>query len=159
MVHEPLRSLGFDDGGIRWLMRTFSMVLLREWTDIALAATEKFDASFFKRSPQAWLVDNLKNAAAGRRTPPDWWHDQRRVENRARENLRQPTAPPACELPNLPDESRQAFEGLAGEMFSLFTKFGQPETTAKTNAEKFARECAQRGDVNLAEPLRRLFNS
>jgi hypothetical protein len=159
MVHEPLSSLGFDDGGIRWLVRTFSMPLLREWTDIALAAKERFSDSFFKRSPQAWLVDNLKNAAVGRRTPPDWWHEQRRAELRARASERRANVPTVCELPNLPDESRQTFEKIAGEMLSVFLKMGQPEIVAKANAEKIAQECAQRGDTTLAEPLLRLFKA
>lgn len=158
-VHEPLRSLGFDDGGIRWLVRSYSMPLLREWTDIALAAKERFTASFFKRSPQAWLVDNLKNAAVGRRTPPDWWHDLRRAENQVRTPTRRSAELPACGLPNVPDESRQAFERVAGDMFSVFLAMGQPEAAAKANAEKFAQECAQRGDANLAEPLQRLFKT
>jgi hypothetical protein len=102
-------------------------------------------------------VDNLKNAAAGRRTPPDWWHDQRRAENRARANVSRPSAAPACQLPNLPDESRQAFESVADSAFSIFLKMGQPEDAAKANAEKLAQECAKRGDASLAEPLQRLF--
>jgi hypothetical protein len=157
MVHEPLRSLGFDDGGIRWLLRCYPMPLLREWTDIGLAANEAFGPSFFKKSPQAWLVDNLKNAKAGLRTPPDWWHDKRRAENQARARARPPTEMPACALPSLSDESRQAFEKIAGDMFYVFLAMGQPEAAAKANAEKFARECAQRGDATLAEPLQRLF--
>jgi hypothetical protein len=157
MVHEPLHSLGFDDGGIRWLMRTFPMVMIREWADIGLAAKETFGPSFFKRSPQAWLVDNLKNASAGRRTAPDWWHEKRRAENQARVAAQRPTASPACELPSVPDESRQAFEKIAGDVFSIFLKMGQPESAAKANAENFAQECARRGDASLAEPLQRLF--
>lgn len=157
MVHEPLRSLGFDDSGIRWLVRTFSMTLLREWTDIGLAAKERFTASFFKKSPQAWLVDNLKNAAAGRRTPPDWWYDQRRAEARTRASVGRPKETPVCELPNLPDESRQAFERIADSAFSIFLKMGQPQDAAKANAEKLAQECAKRGDATLVEPLQRLF--
>ena len=81
--------LGFDEGGIGWLVKTFSMPMLREWTDIALAAKERFTPSFFKKSPQAWLVDNLKNATAGRRTPPDWWDQLRREESRARAKAHQ----------------------------------------------------------------------
>ena len=133
------------------------MSLLREWTDIALAAKETFGPSFFKKSPQAWLVDNLKNAKAGLRTPPDWWNEKRRAENQARAKTRRTTETPGCNVPNLPDESRQAFEKIAGEMFSAFLAMGQPEDAAKANALKFAQECAQRGDATLAEPLQRLF--
>ncbi len=37
-------------------------------------------AGFFKKSAAAYFVDNVKNAAAGTRTPPDWWRDMRKAE-------------------------------------------------------------------------------
>ena len=80
-IHDLLRGLGFDDPGICRLLRRFPMPMLREWTDITQTAKERFGATFFKKSPQAFLVDNLKNAAKGNRTPPDWWHEVRRAEN------------------------------------------------------------------------------
>jgi hypothetical protein len=156
-VHEPLRSLGFDDGGIRWLVKTFPMPMLREWTDIALAAKEKFGASHFKKSPQAWLVDNLKNAAVGRRTPPDWWHEQRRAENQARPLASSPGRASTRDTPTLDGDSRQAFGQIASDIFSVFLAGGQPEGTAKINAERFAKECVRRGDGSRAAPLQRLF--
>ncbi len=81
-LFEPLSAIGFDGRMIQWLMRSFSTVILREWTDITLAAKERFGPTFFKKSPQAFLVDNLKAAASGLRTPPDWWHEVRKEEER-----------------------------------------------------------------------------
>ena len=160
MVHEPLRILGFDDGGVRWLMRTFSMQLLREWTDIALRSQGEIRGIVFQDEAHklgSWTTS--RTPQLGGRTPPDWWHEQRRAENRASVRARRSTATPVCELPNLPDESRRAFEKIASDMFSVFMAMGQVETVAKANAEKFAQECAQRGDSTLAEPLQRLFKT
>jgi hypothetical protein len=53
-----------------------------------LAAKERFGDAFFKRSPQAYFVDNVKHAAAGTRTPPDWWHELRKAEQRRRRSTR-----------------------------------------------------------------------
>ena len=158
-VHEPLRLLGFDEGGIRWLVKTFSMSMLREWTDIALAAKERFTLSFFKKSPQAWLVDNLKSAAAGRRTPPDWWDQLRREESRALAKARSAVKLPVGDTPDVPENSRDAYEKVTADMFSIFMANGQPEGVARANAEKFAQECTNRGDTGLAEPLLRLLKS
>jgi hypothetical protein len=81
-VADPLRTIGFDERAIRRLVRRYPMWLLREWVDITLAAKERHGSHFFKRSPQAFLIDNLQNAAAGRRTPPDWWYELRKSEER-----------------------------------------------------------------------------
>lgn len=158
-VHEPLRLLGFDEGGIGWLVKTFSMAMLREWTDIALAAKERFTPSFFKKSPQAWLVDNLKSAAAGRRTPPDWWHQLRREETRAQAKASGTARLAVADNSVVPESSRQAYENIVTDMFSLFMANGQPEGIARANAEKFAQECTNRGDTGFAEPLLRLLKS
>lgn len=77
---EPLRKIGFDDPGIASLLRKYSLALLREWTDITLAALERNGAGFFRKSPLAYLVDNLKHAGQGARTPPDWWREMRKAE-------------------------------------------------------------------------------
>src|SRR5207249_129484 len=94
-IHDLLRGLGFDDHGICRLLRRFKMPMLREWTDITQAAKERFGPGHFKKSPQAFLVDNLKNAKAGKRTPPDWWHGVRRAENVMQSGRRPITGEPA----------------------------------------------------------------
>src|SRR5262249_13836940 len=83
-LQDVLRGIGFEDAAIVRLQRNYPVATLREWADITMAAHERFGARFFRKSPQAYLVDNVKNAAAGTRTPPDWWHDLRRAETRPR---------------------------------------------------------------------------
>jgi len=95
-LYEPLRKIGFDDAGIASLLRRHRLPLLREWTDITLAAREKNGTGFFKKSPLAYLLDSLKHASQGARTPPDWWRDMRKAEveytAKASGNLRAPSA-------------------------------------------------------------------
>ena len=80
---EPLRTIGFDDAAIGRILRTYRRPLVQVWTDITLAAMEAQRPGFFKRSPQAYLVDNLKSAAAGTRTPPDWWRELKKRDEQA----------------------------------------------------------------------------
>ena len=142
------------------LLRRFPMAMLREWTDIALAARERFGPTFFKKSPQAYLVDNLKKAARGIRTPPDWWHDVRRAEARVQAKPQAAAATQVVgELLDIPEQARQAYEQIAKDMFAFFKAGGQPESAAKVNAEKFAREHVQRKGADLTRPLSDLLKS
>jgi hypothetical protein len=79
-VIDPLRAVGFDERAIHRLIREYPGQLLQEWADVTLAALERHGKPFFTRSPQAFFIDNVRNAAAGRRTPPDWWHRLRKSE-------------------------------------------------------------------------------
>jgi len=157
-IHDLLRALGFDDHGICRLMRRYPMPMLREWTDITQTAKERFGAGFFKKSPQAFLVDNLKNAVRGARTPPDWWHDVRRAEARIQaKTLASPAELTLNETPDLSDEARLAYVRIATEMFAVFRAGGQAEPVAKNNAEKFAREYVHGDKAGLDSPLFRLL--
>ena len=156
-IHDLLRNLGFNDIGICRLLRRFPMPMLREWTDITQTAMERFGAGFFKKSPQAFLVDNLKNATKGKRTPPDWWHEVRQTEARiqAKSQVASAEMTPSA-VPELSDEARQAYERIAKEMFAVFRAGGQPESAAKVNAERFAREYSQTDLPDLNLPFFRL---
>jgi hypothetical protein len=159
-IHDLLRGLGFDDRGICRLLRRFPMPMVREWTDITQSARELFGAGFFKKSPQAFLVDNLKNAVRGYKTPPDWWHEVRRAEARTQAKSHAPNAEMALNAaPDLSNEARQAYERIAKDMFAVFRAGGQPESAAKENAEKFAREYSQRGMPDLGLPFFHLLKA
>lgn len=81
-LFDTLSAIGFESSSIRWLLKSFPIAVLREWADITLAARERKGERFFRKSAQAWFVDNVKQAAAGNRTPPDWWHELHKVEQR-----------------------------------------------------------------------------
>ena len=157
-IHDLLRNLGFEDFGICQLLRRYPTPMLREWTDITQTAKERFGATYFKKSPQAYLVDNLKNAAKGNRTPPDWWHEFRRAEARTKAKALAASAEMTLNTgPEVSDDARQAYEGIVKEMFTVFVAGGQTESAAKVNAEKFARECRERGMPDLGLPFLRLL--
>lgn len=80
---DALLSLGFAKSEIGRIQSKYQDKLLREWIDVTLAAKERHGLGFFKRSPQAYLIDNLKHATAGTRTPPDWWWEIRRQEDQS----------------------------------------------------------------------------
>lgn len=156
-IHDLLRGLGFDDHGICRLLRRFPMPMLRQWTDITQAAKERFGPKFFKKSPQAFLVDNLKNAANGTRTPPDWWHDVRRAEARTQAQIQAANASMTPkESPAISEEYRQAYERIAKEMFAVFRAGGQVESVAKGNAEKFALAYVRGGKTGVDSLMFRL---
>jgi hypothetical protein len=151
---ELLSLLGFDANSAGRLQRQYPMAMLREWIDITQAAKERYGSKFFRKGPQAFLVDNLKNAKAGKRTPPDWWNSMRRAENEMKKGRRpvvgEPTFTP---VPNLPEECRQSYERVAKVIFAVFSAAGQPKAVATANAEKFAQEFVQRGDGDEALPF------
>jgi hypothetical protein len=60
-------------------------------------------------------------------------------------------------VPELSDEARQTYERMAKEMFAVFRAGGQPESAAKVNAEKFAREFSHRGMPHLGLPFSRML--
>ncbi len=99
---EGLLGLGFDQAGAARLIRRYPGRLVAEWVDITQAALERFGHSFFRKSPMAYIVDALRHAAEGTRTPPDWWHAVRKAEQQKQE----PTI-----------ESRQLFSRLIAEVF------------------------------------------
>jgi hypothetical protein len=85
-LYDPLWTVGLDDRTIRWVLRTYRPALVQTWTDITLAAIEAKKPDFFRVSPVAYLLDNLREAAAKRRTPPDWWHALRTRREQARQH-------------------------------------------------------------------------
>lgn len=67
------------------LIQRYPDQLVAQWTDITQAAIEQFGPRHFRISPMAFLTDSLKQAAKGVRTPPDWWQDAKRNEQRTQQ--------------------------------------------------------------------------
>ena len=80
-LHDPLRAIGFDDAAIARILRTYQPQLIQVWADITLAASER-SPDFFRVSPQAYFMDNVEQASRSGRTPPDWWYEHRKEEER-----------------------------------------------------------------------------
>ena len=136
---EPMKKIGLDNRAIRGLLAKFSIPMLNEWVDVTLAAMERFGSSFFTKSPAAYLVDNLNNAAKGTRLPPDWWHDIRRAEERARAKTarekRLENKPEKSK--SLPEKAIASLDDLQGTVFDHFLSGGQSEQIAKANSKRF----------------------
>jgi hypothetical protein len=122
---DPLRSIGFDDAAIRRILREYRPHIVREWADITLAAMERHGDEFFKKSPAAYFVDNVRHAAAGTRTAPDWWRELRREESgRLREADREHLASVAGA--GGAESEEQAFRAyLEGEAHEAFQQVAQ----------------------------------
>ncbi len=101
-LFDTLQRIGFDQLAAARLIKKYPGRLLGEWADITQAAQKRFGAKFFKKSPMAFLVDSVSNAAAGQRTPPDWWHELRQAESKTAE---------------LNEQSREVFARIRQELF------------------------------------------
>lgn len=77
---DPLLKIGLELSDANRLVRRYKAEQIRIWSDVTLAAIELRGLQFFRRSPAAYLVDNLKAAADGIRTPPDWFVAAKKLE-------------------------------------------------------------------------------
>ena len=145
---DPLTSIGFEDAAIVRIIRMYKPHLIDEWADITLAAIERKGRGFFRVSPQAYFMDNIKNAAAGTRGVPDWWHDLRRSEHQQRaSNDRQAGKNRASEKQIqarrafarfLKGEGRESFESLISTIFGDLTSTGVDDREATRKARDVA---------------------
>jgi hypothetical protein len=140
---EPLLAVGFDESAASHLIREHSPRLLREWADITLAAKERFGPTYFKRSPQAYFIDNVRQAATGQRTPPDWWHEVRKAE---RAEADRPVAEWLAKGTQqdsdteLADDSRKAYVAVRNRLFGDLIASGTPKSEAADKANDLARQ-------------------
>lgn len=142
---EPLQKIGFDNRAIQRLLSKFPNRMLSDWTDITLAAMERFGKPFFKKSPPAYLTDNLNNAAKGTRLPPDWWLDIRKAEDQARAKLaRDKRVGDKPDRNTLPEKAIASFDDLQNTIFDHFLSSGQNEKLAKVNSSQFQAAARKR---------------
>ncbi|MCA9214316.1 MAG: hypothetical protein KDB27_14690 [Planctomycetales bacterium] len=145
-VADQLQSLGINAATIATLLRQYKIGLLQEWIDITLAAQERNGVSFFKKSPAAYFLDNVKHAAEGTRTAPDWWHELRKEELAAADNLKRredktiPVKREAAFRNYLNGDAKGIFETLLRETFDSFVASGQNKSEAQKNAVEVVRK-------------------
>ncbi|MEX1096301.1 MAG: hypothetical protein WED34_09645 [Planctomycetales bacterium] len=144
---DPLRSIGFDDRAIGRLLAAHPHAVLEQWADITLAARERRGEDFFKKSPQAYFMDNVQAAAAGTRTPPDWWRELRKRERqqqqeqeRSKAGLSAAESPGAAQFEEyLHTEAKEAFARVMDQLRADLRQAGQNEPEARRNATYHAR--------------------
>lgn len=157
---EPLLAIGFDEAGAGRLVRQFSPRLLREWADITLAAKERFGAGFFKRSPQAYFVDNVREAASGRRSPPDWWHEVRKAELAAADRVATGCLFDDIDATSMDTElvgdSVDAFAAIRDRLFGELLAGGRSRKDAAETAERLAQNHVGRSGCKSERGLTRV---
>jgi len=156
-LFEPLRAIGVDAVAIPTVITKYPGRLIREWVDITLAAKERFGPEFFKRSPAAYLMDNLRNAAQGRRTPPDWWHDVRRAEQRRRSKGGAAKAAAAISSAGRSMVPTALPAALTAALQAQFEAAGQSPKIAKRNAQRFARQYWRKVESSETDSIERLL--
>lgn len=134
---EPLIAIGFDVAGVDRLLKRFKHSVVREWADITLAAKERYGARFFKRGAPAYLTDNVKQATAGKRTPPDWWADLRREEQRAAAERARQASPQSAGKDSVNEDAHDAVRSVHDTIFTQFLAAGQSEEVARENARRY----------------------
>lgn len=140
---EQLRQIGLEDRAITRVIRTYKPRMLGEWIDVTLAAQERQGPKFFKKGAAAFLIDNLKAAAQGLRTPPDWFRLLRKKEDEARFPDRHAAVSPelteAAFKHYLEYEAREAFQTTVEQIFADLAKPGSglDPHVARAQAERF----------------------
>jgi hypothetical protein len=143
-LYEPLHLLGLDDAAIRYVLSAYDARLIAEIADMTLAAREKFGEKFFKVSPAAYFMDNVKTQAGRTRTPPDWWRELRKEEERRRWQADRDEAASTQPFEKVFDayletEAREAFGRVMDRIFQDLKTGGQSDADAKEQARQFAR--------------------
>lgn len=156
---DPLRAIGFAPQEMARLLKEHPVERLQLWADVTLAAIERKGVSFFKRSPQAFLLDNVRRAAAGERTPPDWFLALRSEELRRRtdSSTRETDTGRVFAFPDRADDGPGLAE-LISRMTAQFLAAGQSEEQADQNARRFAKASAdgrrEGRQVDVSDPNR-----
>jgi hypothetical protein len=150
---EPLRAIGVDERAIPRLLRRHPTRLIQEWVDITLAAKERFGPEFFRRSPAAFFVDNVENAAAGGRTPPDWWRELQRAERRERKRHKRGRKDGGSSGKS---DGGNLTDHLAEAMRVQLEAAGQASDAARRNAHRFARQYSSSVSSDAGQIMRLL---
>jgi len=143
-LYAPLHTIGFDETTILRIIRRYRPHLIHQWADITLAAIEHRGRHFFTNSPQAYFVDNIKAAAARRRTPPDWWRALRKRELHLQAQQEQSedqsfADSEAAFEEYLTGEARHTFIRITDHLVHELRHAGQSEPEARSNAKYMAR--------------------
>jgi hypothetical protein len=151
---DPLRAIGFDSADVSRILRRFSDDQIQLWADVTLAAIESKGSTFFRRSPQAFFMDNIQHAAKAGRTPPDWFWTLRKEEDRLRaekgrrakhgQQQGEVRTEPKSTAPSRAFERDANATRVAAEMTAQFRAAGQSVQDARKNAQRFAAEYSRR---------------
>jgi hypothetical protein len=150
-LYDPLHTIGFDDMAIGRILARFSTEQIQLWADVTLAALEHKGRAFFRRSPEAFFMNNIQHAATGERTPPDWfWAIRKQEQQRRADHVRQMRNRRSSTSPKHPTtlahsayrilDLDQEGSDIVANLTEHFLAAGQSEADARRNALRFADE-------------------
>ncbi len=114
---EPLATIGFTPAQIRGIAKKYSRKLVEVWSDVTLRKIERDGLKSFRRSPQAFLLDNLKHAARKERTLPDWYREERTAAEQARRDAERISSTPLSDA-----ELTRAYRADRGRAFREYVQ-------------------------------------
>ena len=150
-LYGQLESIGFESPSIRRILTQYPPDLITAWADVTLAAIERKGRDFFTTSPEAFFIDNIREAAKGKRTPPDWWRELRKAEEQTRRRDSSDDQSDTDDLgfdAYLQNEARETFKRVSDSIFANLTSAGHNEAEARERAVYIAR-------MNLRAEFRR----
>ena len=87
----------------------------------------------------AYLIDNLKKSASDGRTPPDWWHDIRKAEEKKQDSLARQQSMTAVPSSSSETGGRQVFEQVRNDLVTAYLAAGLDDETALREASREAK--------------------
>ena len=87
----------------------------------------------------AYLIDNLKKSASDGRTPPDWWYDIRKAEERKRDSLARQQSMTAVPSTSPTASDRQVFAQIRNDLVAAYLSSGLDNATALREASREAK--------------------
>lgn len=133
-LRDPLVAIGFDDLQIQQITSRYPARQVQLWSDVTLAALEHKGRTFFRRSPQAFFIDNIKKGSKGERTCPDWFLDLRKKEELNSGPRRKEPAGGHGKQPASANGFRRAIEGTDAERVvrDMLQSFHESPTKTKS---------------------------
>ena len=134
-LYTMLHSLNLSDRAISDVVQTCPSGMVKQWIQITLAAK---DRSLIRTTPAAYFPDNVRNARNGKRTPPDWWSELQKAEDRRqwqeagkvlRSHLKTQAKARGVAIPTFEEymrtqETQEAFDKVLGDVFDVFSQDG-----------------------------------
>lgn len=133
-LHDPLIAIGFENQQVQRILSRYPARQIQLWSDVTLAALEHKGERFFRRSPQAFFMDNIKNASKGERTCPDWFLALRKEEELNSGPRRRTSSRTEAKNPGVVGGFRRAIEGTDAEQVvrDMLGSFHKSANKAKT---------------------------
>jgi hypothetical protein len=151
-VASQLHRIGLEDKTIGWVFRSYKPKAITEWAEITIARMER--KLGFAKTPAAFLMHHLKEASAGKLTPPDWWLNLKKEEFLKAAHQDRKSDQQRGEQTNVDDE-RKFREWLKADGQSVFAEAVQ-ETVDELGETADRRQIAELAQLKAKRHFRRI---